>query len=513
MEGLVPRLRAREEGFTLAEVIIAIAILGIVSGALAAAFITTGRSSVGVAARFSLSHDAQIASAYLATDVQSDATIAGGSCTSGSAVIAFDYGNGSVASYCAGGSKLTREFSGASPTSATLVHNLSGTPGLSCDTGACAIGSKPKTVSITVTTAASGTSSYTFVLTGSRRQFESGCPNPQCDNGNPLPDGTATLLTLATGPSAPGLQLGGSATLKVVNGYSVVDSSSASGACGTTPPLSAVCIGGNNTASFGTELQIVSPGVCTGPRSMCPTPPTLAPRRDPMSDPFQGLAAPPPSATVTCTIGVTTTQCPAGTYTNTLVINRNTHLASGVYVLQNGFSIQHGTVTGDNVLLYITGGSFLVSGGSGNTSNCGGVTPAAAIRGRTGATNAVLTKATTTTTTVPPSTTTTTIPPSTTTTAPLGDGSNTDPCFTLTGLSAPGIDGFLIWQPASNTNAAIVAGQSGSYGLGKFYFPAAAVKFGGQGSLAIGSVIAQSINVAGSSAAKLCVGARLTICS
>src|SRR5437879_1954159 len=87
-----------QHGFTLAEVMVSIAILGLIVGALAAAFGTTARSSIGVSQRFSESHDAQIASAYLATDVQSNATLTNTLCGSGgTAVINFQYADGSIA--------------------------------------------------------------------------------------------------------------------------------------------------------------------------------------------------------------------------------------------------------------------------------------------------------------------------------------------------------------------------------------------------------------------------------
>ena len=78
------RARRGEGGFTLAELVIAVAILGIVGAALGASFAVTAHDSVGIVERFATSHDAQITSAYLGTDVQSSVGITTPSCSSGS---------------------------------------------------------------------------------------------------------------------------------------------------------------------------------------------------------------------------------------------------------------------------------------------------------------------------------------------------------------------------------------------------------------------------------------------
>ena len=84
-----------EAGFTLAELIVCIAILGIISAALGAAFIVTAHDSIGVSTRFKESHDAQTASAYLATDVQSNAALTSTACGSGGTpVISFQRPDG-----------------------------------------------------------------------------------------------------------------------------------------------------------------------------------------------------------------------------------------------------------------------------------------------------------------------------------------------------------------------------------------------------------------------------------
>src|SRR4051794_18684928 len=135
-----------ERGFTLVELLITIAILGVITGTLAAVFITATRSTVGVAARYEESHDAQIASAYLATDVQSNDALTNTTCGSGGTnVVSFGYADGTVVTYAygpaAGETRLTRRVcSGASVTSSVvLVLHAGPMPSVSCDGGACSV--------------------------------------------------------------------------------------------------------------------------------------------------------------------------------------------------------------------------------------------------------------------------------------------------------------------------------------------------------------------------------------
>ena len=72
-----------EGGFTLTELLVAITTLGIISGALCDGVRREGgHSSAETTQRFKESHDAQIVSAYLATDVQSANKITASTCGS-----------------------------------------------------------------------------------------------------------------------------------------------------------------------------------------------------------------------------------------------------------------------------------------------------------------------------------------------------------------------------------------------------------------------------------------------
>src|SRR5262249_40899425 len=153
-QGHEPLPHGREDGFTLAEVLVAVAILGIIVAALGAAFAVTAKDSVGVHERYLSSHDAQIASAYLANDVQSNDALVDPSCSSGP-VIGFSYANGAgVASYCYSGGQLTRDFSGSPSTFVTLVGKGSAaTPTCEKPIGTvvpCTSGTQPSKVTIGV---------------------------------------------------------------------------------------------------------------------------------------------------------------------------------------------------------------------------------------------------------------------------------------------------------------------------------------------------------------------------
>src|SRR5262249_13059679 len=141
MRGVVGRLknavsgRARrgEAGFTLAEVLVSVSILAVIAAAIGAAFVVTAHDSVGVSERFSQSHDAQIASAYLATDVQNATQIAPLTC--GANVISLAESNGTTASYWygaqSGEQRLTRSIcssGGVVQSAVVLVHNGGGSP-------------------------------------------------------------------------------------------------------------------------------------------------------------------------------------------------------------------------------------------------------------------------------------------------------------------------------------------------------------------------------------------------
>ena len=127
----------------LAELLVVISILGIIAGVFATALVVSGKSAAQTTQRLKESHDAQLASAYLATDVQSAQSVTGE--TSNAAftcppttpltgqqnLLNFNYdGDKSIASWYYGTSgdekQVTRTFctsGGALQSEAPIVHS------------------------------------------------------------------------------------------------------------------------------------------------------------------------------------------------------------------------------------------------------------------------------------------------------------------------------------------------------------------------------------------------------
>ncbi len=344
-----------EGGFTLVELMVAVAILGVVVVALASTFVVTARTATVTSQRFDESHDAQIASAYLANDVQSANVISATSCGSGGTLLlSFDYLSGARASYFfdAGAKEVVRRFceDGSTPSAnATLVHEAgSAAPTLACAPGpTCTPGSSPNKVTIRFTEDSSdtGTSAYAFSLSGARRAY--------ADPDEPPGGASSFPPLLALGTTGLQIELTGNSRLKV-NGDVVVNS-------GSQP---AVQLTGNNATFVYDGLEIFGTGSC----SNCPASPVSTHRSTRLPDPLAGLPAPSTSGLPTNPAPSAGTYFP-GVYTTQFVPNGT--LSPGVYVLQAGMCISgNQAVTGTGVLIYITG-----------SSSCGGSTKALGISG------------------------------------------------------------------------------------------------------------------------------------
>jgi prepilin-type N-terminal cleavage/methylation domain-containing protein len=346
--------RHGEAGFTLAELLVVIALLGVISGVLAMAFVVSGRSASDTSQRLKESHDAQIASAYLATDVQSATSLTSSTCPTTSSLsgsvnlINFSYdGQNSIASWYYGSTgreqQVVRAFcapGGGVVSDAPIVHFAGAAPAVTCiDPSSCGAGSKPNKVKLSFTehNTVSNANDYTFAVSGTRRQY-AGAGDPA------LPGGLPRLLALSSGSGCGGLALSttGNGSLTVNDGDVIVDST-------CTP---AVQRSGNG--SFGIpsgDLQIVSPGTCSGCTIESPVSRLL-----PVPDPFGGLTLPDESGRTVWTDGN-----PAhgpGVYRGTPLSfpNGNTVLAPGEYIVESGFSFAgQATVDGTAGVLLFNG--------------------------------------------------------------------------------------------------------------------------------------------------------------
>ena len=189
--------RDDQQGFTLVELMIAMAITGLIVSAIAGALIVSFQTTGVTQQRLAESHDVQITSAYLANDVQSAATVnlsSGGTCSAASTkLVTFSYASGDAVYSCGtasnGETQVTRKF-GTDP-SVVLAH-FAGTarPTVTCAPNAGCGG----TVN-SVTMAFTEGSGFSYTLLGSRRGISSG------GAGTGTPPGDVTVLS--TGTSSP----------------------------------------------------------------------------------------------------------------------------------------------------------------------------------------------------------------------------------------------------------------------------------------------------------------------
>jgi prepilin-type N-terminal cleavage/methylation domain-containing protein len=200
------RFRADEGGFTLVELIIGVAIVGLLTTAIASALIVTLRTTGVTNKRMSESHDVQITSAYLANDVQSakavEANPASGCSGALSPLVTFTYSDAgsSKAVYCwgtaaNGETQVTRTFAGGTP---IVVAHFAGTarPDVTVAYDNPAQPTVPVSVTIVFTKASDCTLDCTYTLFGSRRSF-----NPPAASAADLPVGDVVLLS--TGAQSP----------------------------------------------------------------------------------------------------------------------------------------------------------------------------------------------------------------------------------------------------------------------------------------------------------------------
>ncbi len=200
------RFRGDEGGFTLVELVIGIAITGLLTAAIGSALFVSLRTTEITNKRMAESHDVQIASAYLANDVQSASSVNAPNATTNcsaafTTLITFTYATGGspAAVYkCGtaanGETQVTRTFNSGIP---IVIAHFAGTARPSVTvTYDPSQPTVPVSATITLTKASDCTLDCTYTLFGSRRSF-----NPSTGAGGVSTPGDIVLLS--TGTSSP----------------------------------------------------------------------------------------------------------------------------------------------------------------------------------------------------------------------------------------------------------------------------------------------------------------------
>src|SRR5438093_10152504 len=207
--------RMREErGFTLVEILISMVILGILISSVGGALFISLKTTNATKQRFAQSNDVQIASAYLANDVQSasdahkpsDTADCSGTFTTLVTLTYSSAGHPDAVYKCGtasnGETQITRTFNGGTPI--VLVH-FEGTarPNVVVTPDPAHPSAPPVSVTITLTkgndplTGESCTLDCTYTLFGYRRTFD---PTGGVGTGGPP---TGDVVLLSTGTSSP----------------------------------------------------------------------------------------------------------------------------------------------------------------------------------------------------------------------------------------------------------------------------------------------------------------------
>jgi prepilin-type N-terminal cleavage/methylation domain-containing protein len=450
-----------EDGFTLVELLIGIAIAGVLIGVIGSAMVVGLKTTDATTQRLSESHDAQVSSAYLANDVQSASAVnvSGSTASCASAptdLVTFTYKNGQTATYrcgtTSGQTQVTRTFGGSTLVIAHFAGNAR--PSVSCTPSPCSA-TPPDALSISF----AESSGFAYSLLGARRAFNVG------GGGNGT--GTSAEVTLfVLGGGSPLWVSGSCPKGQIQNGTCSADSEEQTGQP-TTPKLTvlgnlyvntaqngAVRISGKksdvkldveqNAQGSGGDFKILAGGTCNGCTKQtvvcphCSTDPPPGSYAVPLLDPLRFMTAPVETGLPVYSDG---NYHGPGVYTTKLGIQANTTFASGIYVLNNGMSVtgsSNVSSAAGGVLLYNKNGD--VSFGGSSTINL----------------------------------------------APMASGQ---------------YKGLLMFQARSNTNPITLAGGTGVSPIGIIYAPVSSgVTLGtGGATLRVTAVIAQNIKVSGSS--------------
>jgi prepilin-type N-terminal cleavage/methylation domain-containing protein len=374
-----PEQASTEHGFTLIEVVVSVAIMGMIMSAVSAALVTSMRSAATTMQRSRETNDAQVVAGFFTRDAQSaggadpmtgapdpslgvSTTDDAGCSVPGTLVARISSrdpsGALSVSSYSfvAARRQIVRTVcDDAGKTSvAVLANHVVATtspksPIAWCDddeTVPCDASSRTVSIRLTeINDPPNAAVPYSYTLTASLR-IDAGAPT-----GGPGPRAPLILFGGAGCPAGNATGLSLSTALLRVNGGAFINSGA------DDPSCPAMRVGTLSTYDA-TNTSILDPGVCRSSGLLAGPCPAVTSYDTPIPDPYAGLTPP--------TGGGTQGGCPGGraspgVYAGTLAIGAGTcELESGVYILRDGISVTTGSLTSapGGVLLYITGGTF-----------------------------------------------------------------------------------------------------------------------------------------------------------
>ncbi len=384
---LLPKGGHDESGFTLAELIVSLAIETIVFGALAAAFVVVINGGTSVNENLKRSSDARFAAAYIASDARNssgpqmslsdntmcpdgsppvagtqtvvarfawDAPGISGSTTPNSSTYVLVAGN-LLRRYCVTGGPVTDSVLASS----ILTASVGCPPNPDCTGNPTSM-----TVAVSEQPDAVGSAAYNYTLTAAFRQLNGG--------GAPLPNNSPTsgavLLGGACSSGADGLSVTGSATMRVY-GQTYINTVDV----GSTCSAMALSRGGSYQAGGTSILDngALGRGTCVNDRSgpICPVTSTYSPA---FGDPYASLAPPAPigrPAGTGCTGPLAAQNAQPGVFAGQFSLGSGAvcTLATGVYIMQAGVHIGNGATVktaAGGVLIYMTGGVFSIDGGA-----------------------------------------------------------------------------------------------------------------------------------------------------
>jgi type II secretory pathway component PulJ len=366
-----------EAGFTLVELLIVIVIESLIVTGLGSAFILIMNNSTTVKDSLTRTNDARYAASYIVSDARnssgpetslSDTT----SCPDANppvagtptAVARFDWlstsstgattaniinyvlvSNALLRRQCQNGTLVSDDALATSIASATVScappADCSGTP-------------TTITATITETQGSSSGAAYQYSLTGAfRKVLAVGSALPSSNIPQLIALGGAGCVSGATA-----VKVGGTSIVRV-HGDAYLNTADI-GAC------NAMALASSGSFRTTGNTKILTGGTCShSVSSVCPTTTSYSPA---IANPYAGIAAPSTSG-LPSQAGCAGGTAQPGVYAATLTIGAgvNCNLAGGVYIFQNGLSVTNSgilTSAAAGVLLYVTGGTFSIGGGS-----------------------------------------------------------------------------------------------------------------------------------------------------